>query len=92
MYKAWSNNESCEVQIRFWRADPMGTGIETEFFKISLEGAIVAAISMHWPNSLASQTASVTEQVEYAFTYQKITWDFIPGSRSHQDEWYQRSP
>ncbi len=92
MYKAWAMNEVCEVQLRFWLPDRTGSGIETEYFKIELTGAKVASIKMHWPNSLRPDTAAIPEQVEYGFTYQTITWTFLAGGISHQDEWYAESP
>jgi type VI secretion system secreted protein Hcp len=89
MYKAWSNNEQCEVLLRFFRPDLSGSGQEMEFFKISLTGASVAALKLHWPNSLRPETAAIPEQIEYAFTYERIQWESMDGNLSHEDQWFE---
>ncbi|GMQ82700.1 MAG: Hcp family type VI secretion system effector [Rhodothermia bacterium] len=92
MYQAWASNAPCEVQLRFWRPDRTGSGIETEYFQIELTGARVASVKMHWPNSLRADTAAIQEQVEYGFTYHTITWTFLTGGISFQDDWYSAPP
>lgn len=88
MYRAWGQNEVCEVQLRFWRPDRLGTGTEEEYFKIEITDARVASIKMHWPNALSADTALIAEQVEYGFTYKTITWTFLAGGITHTDAWY----
>lgn len=72
MYRAWMNNTECEVTIKFWRANPDGR--EEQHFTIQLTGVSVASIKMHVPSSVRAETASLPEQVEYAFQYEEITW------------------
>jgi type VI protein secretion system component Hcp len=60
-----------------------------EFFKISLTGASVAALKLHWPNSLRPETAAIPEQIEYAFTYERIQWESMDGNLSHEDQWFE---
>lgn len=85
LYKAWSNNEDCEVEIRFWRPDPNGR--EQQFFTILLTGVSVASVKMHVPSTVRPETASLPEQVEYSFQYEEITWIAEAVNIEHVDHW-----
>jgi len=85
MYHVMVLNESCDVQLRFWKRNLEQD--EVEYFKIVLTGANVASIKMHWPNNLSAETAGLPEQVEYGFTYHTITWTFIEAGIEGTDEW-----
>lgn len=87
LYKAWSNNEDCEVEIRFWRPDPGGTGREQHYFTIEMTGVNVASVKMHFPNAVRAGTASDPEQVEYGFQYDEIRWEIVGRGIEHSDRW-----
>ncbi len=87
MYKAWSNNEVCEVTIKFWQPDPAGTGAEVEFFNITLTNARVDRIELHFPNRIHPDTAALPDQVAYSFVYETIAWEHLDGNVGHQDSW-----
>jgi type VI secretion system secreted protein Hcp len=86
-----SNNETLtSAQFKFWRqtSGPTGT-VEQQHFQIDLQNANVASYNLYHPDSLDTGAASTTveTQEELTFTYQKITWTWLDGGITAEDDW-----
>jgi len=83
-----TNNENLtSAQFKFYR--PSQLGAEQQHFQIDLVNANVASYNLYHPDSLDTGAAGTTveTQEELTFTYQKITWTWIDGGITAEDDW-----
>jgi type VI secretion system secreted protein Hcp len=88
LINALINNENItEAHFKFWKALP--TGVESQHFTIDLVNANLASYNLYHPDSQdggAGATAPDSLE-ELSFTYQKITWTWVDGGVTAQDDW-----
>ena len=83
-----SNNENLtEAHFKFYRTSIQGT--EQHYFTIDLHNAGIASHNLYHPDSLdtGAGTSTVETQEELSFTYQKITWTWVDGGITAEDDW-----
>jgi type VI secretion system secreted protein Hcp len=80
-----SNENIRSVELDFYRPDR--AGIERKCFQIQLTNATLSAMHLWVPNNRNPRTAMLPEREEIAFTYQKISWTWIEGGISAEDDW-----
>jgi type VI secretion system secreted protein Hcp len=73
------------AEIDFYRPDR--TGIERKYFKIQLTNANISGMRLWVPNTRNPRSAQFPEREEIAFTYQKISWTWLEGAISAEDDW-----
>ena len=88
LYSALTTNETLtDVTIAFWRSASAGTA-DKQYFTIKLTNAHIVGIRLMGPE--AGEPA-VEEITELQLTYQKITWTWVDGGITAQDDWVQTS-
>jgi len=83
-----SNNENLtEAHFKFYRTGLSGT--EQHYFTIDLQNAGIASHNLYHPDSLdiGAGSSTVETQEELSFTYQKITWTWVDGGITAEDDW-----
>lgn len=86
-----TNENLKQVVINFWQPGSTGTkgvsGIETNYYRISLTNAAIANISQELPNPNPAEIKYPSlERVE--FVYQKIEWQYLANSPGFaSDDW-----
>jgi type VI secretion system secreted protein Hcp len=89
LQSAMSSNENLTSAIfKFYQAST-STGAEANHFNIELTNASIASIDLYHPDTLDSGagTAGVVEQEEISLTYERITWTWLDGGITAQDDW-----
>lgn len=75
LYNVLVNNENLtEVSFEFWRKT--STGSDQQYFTVDLINASIGGIKM-----------GARDQVEVSFYYQKITWTWVDGGITSEDDW-----
>ncbi len=64
-----------------------GSGVEVNDFTITLQDAQIASVETTMPNNRQPDLAKLATFEEIAFTYSTITWTWVDGAISAQDEW-----
>jgi len=80
-----SNENIRSVEIDFYKPDR--TGIERKCFKVQLTNANISGMRFWVPNTRNPRSAQFPEREEIAFTYQKISWTWLEGGISAEDDW-----
>jgi type VI secretion system secreted protein Hcp len=86
LHNAQANNELLtEFELEFWQ--PSATGVEKQHYTIQLTNAHIISIHMVMPNSKDPALVDYAEYEEVAFTYQKITWTWMDGGITAEEDW-----
>ena len=87
LYNAEVNNENLPtVELDYWKTAQDGT--QSLYFKIELTNANISSIKQTNLNSQDDPNVNMFgEYEEVAFTYQKITWTWIDGGITAEDDW-----
>jgi len=86
LYNVLVNNEQVvSWKLEFWR--PSATGAEHQYYTVELANAHVASIREVMPNNKHPDLMKFETYEEIAFTYQKITWTWMDGGITSQDDW-----
>ena len=86
LFSALVNNENItELEVQFWR--PSATGAEQQHYTIKLANANIASVSSRMPNNKNPDLMKYETYEEIAFTYQKITWTWVDGGITAEDDW-----
>ena len=86
LYSALVNNEQITTwKLEFW--EPSSTGAEKQFYTIELENASIAGIRAEMLNNKYPENMQHREREHIAFCYQKITWTYVDGGVTAQDDW-----
>src|SRR5262245_59950712 len=86
LYNVLVNNENIlEWELQHWT--PSATGAEKQHYTVKLTNANIASIAFRMPNNKHPDLMKFTEYEEIAFTYQKITWTWLDGGITAEDDW-----
>ncbi|WP_300464590.1 type VI secretion system tube protein TssD [Desulfobacula sp.] len=72
LYQALINGEQLEITMRFYKVDP--SGIEENYFTITLKKALIISITPSYPPVFLPQNNSYHHMETVAFIYQYIKW------------------
>ena len=85
-YNALAHGEQLtKCELTFFRTSTDGT--QEDYFKITLEDAIVTNIRAFMYNCQDPTKAHFTHLEEISFTYRKITWDHTKSGTEGFDDW-----
>jgi type VI secretion system secreted protein Hcp len=80
------NNENIsEWSLKCWR--PSKTGAEVQYYTIDLVNANVSGIRSEQLNNKYAENMNHEIREHISFTYQKITWTWVDGGISAEDDW-----
>jgi len=80
-----NNEQISKWELRFWQPSP--TGQEVQHYTIELENASIASIRSEMLNNKYAENMQHKEREHVAFCYQKITWTWMDGGITAQDDW-----
>jgi type VI secretion system secreted protein Hcp len=83
------NQVQPELELRWYRPHPMGTGEIQHFFSIILRNAAVSKTDTLLPNTLNPELARLHPQEWVEFVYETVAWRWIDGGIEHEDTWGQ---
>lgn len=86
-----TNEVLSEVTLRFWRISNLssgGAGTEQLFFLVELTGATVQSQNWFSPDALQTGSGGTAGPMEeISFTFQTITWTYVPDGTTTTDSW-----
>jgi type VI secretion system secreted protein Hcp len=86
LYNILVHNENItEWELQFWQ--PSATGAEKQHYSVKLLNANIASIDFRMANNKHPDLMKFSEYEEVAFTYQKITWTWVDGGITAEDDW-----
>jgi type VI secretion system secreted protein Hcp len=86
LFNALVNNEALtEWKLQHWQPSP--SGVEKQHYTVELTNANIAYIRSIMPNNKHPELMRFSEYEEVAFTYQKITWTWMDGGITAEDDW-----
>jgi len=89
LYNALVSGERMKSwRLDFYRIDP--TGVEELYYRIAMEEALITSITAYMPNCLDPKTESFPHMEEVSFTYRRIMWEHVIGTRLSEDDWLVR--
>jgi type VI secretion system secreted protein Hcp len=90
LYNALINNENIiEWELQFWTPQIRagGVGAERQHYTVKLTNANIASIDFRMLNNKNPELVKYAEYEEIAFSYQKITWTWVDGGITAEDDW-----
>jgi type VI secretion system secreted protein Hcp len=86
LLQAWATHEPLTVVLDFWH--PTGSGVEEQYFTITLENAFISGIHQEMFNNKNSDNMQYEVMERISFTYEYIlqTWK-LDGGNEVQDRW-----
>jgi len=91
LYNMLINNENItEWELQFWRpsiSSGTGVGTETQHYTVKLTNARIVDIGFKMLNNKNPDLVRYAEYEEVAFSYEKITWTWIVGGITAEDDW-----
>jgi type VI secretion system secreted protein Hcp len=86
LYNVLCNNENItEWKLEYWQ--PSKTGQEQQHYTIELLNASISEIRHEMLNNKYPENMQHKEREHIAFCYQKITWTWMEGGISAEDDW-----
>ena len=86
LYSVLCNNENItEWKLEYWQ--PSKTGQEQQHYTIELLNASISEIRHEMLNNKYPENMQHKEREHIAFCYQKITWTWMEGGISAEDDW-----
>ncbi len=84
-----TNENITEAHFKFWR--PSVTGAEVQFFAIDLLNASIASYNLYHSDTYDTGAGGggPGDLEEIGLTYQRITWTWLDGGITSQDDWSQ---
>jgi len=79
------NENITNWKLECWQ--PSTSGKEFQFYSIELENASIAGIRSEQLNNKYPENMQHKEREHISFCYQKITWTFMDGGQTAQDDW-----
>ena len=80
-----ANENISEWELQFWR--PSKDGREHQFYTIQLQDASVAEIHFEMLNNKYPENMQHQEREHVSFCYKKITWTWVEGGVTAEDDW-----
>jgi type VI secretion system secreted protein Hcp len=71
-------------------ASAVGSGVEKQSYTITLTNANIASIREMMPDNQNPTLQNLSLREEITFTYQKISWTWVDGGITAQDDWESR--
>jgi type VI secretion system secreted protein Hcp len=89
LYEMLVTNENItEWELQFWKpGSGSGSGVEKQYYTVKLTNAKITDISFHMLNTKNPELMRYAEYEEIAFVYQKITWTWVDGGITSEDDW-----
>jgi type VI secretion system secreted protein Hcp len=92
LLNALVNNENIPTwKLMFWTTQYVdrtsAQGLEMNHYNIELVNASICAYDFRMANNKHPELMKFNEYEEIAFVYQKITWTWVKGGVSAQDDW-----
>jgi type VI secretion system secreted protein Hcp len=86
LMNALVNNENInEWVLQFWQ--PSKSGKEVQFYTIELMNASIAGIRQEMLNNKYPENMQHKEREHISFCYQKISWTYVDGGITAEDDW-----
>ena len=86
LYYALVNNENIKTwKLEYWQ--PSKSGAEQQHYTIELTNASIASIRHEMLNNKYPENMQHKEREHISFCYQKITWTWVDGGISAEDDW-----
>lgn len=86
LYRAFVENENLpRLKLEYWQ--PSKTGKEVQFYTVELHNAGIAGIRFELPNTKDPENILLKEMEYISFTYQHISWTWMEGGISSEDDW-----
>lgn len=86
MYNALSSGEMLpKVEVKWYRTSVEGK--QEEFFKTTLEDAVIVDMKLALPHAQNPVNADYTQLLEVSLSYRKIMWDHTVAGTSGSDDW-----
>ena len=86
LMNALTNNETItDLQLKCWQ--PSSTGAEVQYYTIELVNANISGIRAEMLNNKYPENMNHMEREHISFTYQKITWTWMEGGITAEDDW-----
>jgi len=80
------NNENIPSwELRYWQ--PSSSGREVQHFTVQLVNASIAEIRYEQLNNKYPENMRMAEREHVSFVYQKITWTWMDGGLTAEDDW-----
>ena len=80
------NNENVKTwKLEYWQ--PSKTGKEVQFYTVELVNASIAGIRQEMLNNKYPENMQHKEREHISFCYQKITWTWMDGGVTSEDDW-----
>ncbi|WP_323117726.1 Hcp family type VI secretion system effector [Burkholderia alba] len=73
------------VVLEFYRI--LKEGKEEHYYTVKLENAILTSIRSWTPNCLEIDNKQLGHMEDVSFTYEKITWTYVPDGIEAEDSW-----
>jgi type VI secretion system secreted protein Hcp len=86
LYWALTNNENIpKWKLQYWQ--PSASGQEQQHYTIELLNASIAGIRHEMLNNKYPENMKHKEREHISFCYQKITWTWMDGGITAEDDW-----
>lgn len=86
MYNALASGEMLpKVDVEWFRTSVDGR--QEEFFKTTLEDAIIVDMKLVMPHAQNPENEPYTQLLEVSLSYRKVTWDHTASGTSGYDDW-----
>lgn len=91
LYSILVNNENISTwKLQFWTPQikaATGVGSEVQYYTIELTNANICQIEQHMLNNKDPELTKYAPAEKIYFTYQKITWTWVDGGITAEDDW-----
>lgn len=92
LYKALCTNENLtEFELKFFSPNTLGqgggSGVETNSFKIVLKNASIVSINEEMLHNKMPENTAIPVLEQVCFVYEKITWTWVTGNKTAEDNW-----
>lgn len=74
-----------KCELKFYRTSM--DGVQEEYYKISLEDAVINNIRPYMPNCQDPGMSHFTHLEDVSFTYRMITWEHVVAGTAASDDW-----
>lgn len=87
LFKALTTNQLIEGTFNFFRPNPTGNGTTEHFYTINIKKGRVIGVRDYVADILNPATQTYPALEEVSFVFEEITWTYVNGGVTHQDNW-----